>query len=131
MFWLLHFCAGLSLLHQISLNYLFYNLEQFYRYLTLQQIKICSRLEEEFQLEIWGVVEGGHGLNFKRFSILFDIMPSNYLLFLLSSDMDRLAQSISLSSVGTFMHLHWDTETFDQHMDAWKEKCLKNWDGPN
>lgn len=41
----------------------------------------ASRLEEEFQLEIWGVVEGGH-------------------------DMDRLNNAVRLSSVGTFMHLY-------------------------
>lgn len=52
-----------------------------YRYLTLEQIKAASRIEEEFQVEIWGVVEGGH-------------------------DMDRLNNSISLSSVGVFMSLY-------------------------
>jgi len=30
-----------------------------FRHLSLSQIKYLSRLEEEFQLEIWGVVEGG------------------------------------------------------------------------
>lgn len=48
--------------------------------LSLDQVKIASRLEEEFQVEIWGVVEGGH-------------------------DMDRLNNSVNLSSVVTFMAL--------------------------
>ena len=30
-----------------------------FRYCSLDQLKIMSRLEEEFQVEIWGVVEGG------------------------------------------------------------------------
>ena len=52
-----------------------------YRYLTLEQIKAASRIEEEFQVEIWGLVEGGH-------------------------DMDRLNNSVSLSSIGVLMQLH-------------------------
>lgn len=50
------------------------------RGITLDHAKLASRLEEEFQVEIWGVVEGGH-------------------------DMDRLNNSISLSSVRTFLSL--------------------------
>ncbi len=50
------------------------------RYLNLEQIKQASRLEEEFQVEIWGVVEGGH-------------------------DMDRLNNSVNLSSVSFFQTL--------------------------
>ena len=30
-----------------------------FRHLSLEEIKIVSRLEEEFQVEVWGVVEGG------------------------------------------------------------------------
>jgi ATP synthase mitochondrial F1 complex assembly factor 2 len=41
----------------------------------------ASRLEEEFQVEVWGVVEGGH-------------------------DMDRLNNTVRLSSVGTFLSLY-------------------------
>jgi hypothetical protein len=48
---------------------------------SLDEVKLASRLEEEFQVEIWGVVEGGH-------------------------DMDRLNNSVSLSSVVTFMRLY-------------------------
>ena len=33
------------------------------RELSLQQAKAASRLEEEFQVEIWGVVEGGHDMD--------------------------------------------------------------------
>lgn len=50
------------------------------RGLSLEHVKLASRLEEEFQVEIWGVVEGGH-------------------------DMDRLNNSVSLSSAATFMGL--------------------------
>lgn len=43
-------------------------------------MKAASRIEEEFQVEIWGVVEGGH-------------------------DMDRLNNSVNLASVGVFNEL--------------------------
>jgi chaperone required for assembly of F1-ATPase len=49
-------------------------------FLSLEQVKIASRIEEEFQVEIWGVVEGGH-------------------------DMDRLNNSVSLSAVSLFNNL--------------------------
>lgn len=49
-------------------------------YLSLDQVKFASRLEEEFQVEIWGVVEGGH-------------------------DMDRLNNSVSLAAVSLFTGL--------------------------
>jgi ATP synthase F1 complex assembly factor 2 len=49
-------------------------------HLNLDQLKEASRIEEEFQVEIWGVVEGGH-------------------------DMDRLNNSVSLSSASTFFGL--------------------------
>lgn len=48
------------------------------RYLSSDQIVATSRLEEEFQVEIWGVVEGGH-------------------------DMDRLNNSVNLCSAGVLM----------------------------
>lgn len=47
---------------------------------ALGQVVTASRLEEEFQVEVWGVVEGGH-------------------------DMDRLNNSVSLASVASFMAL--------------------------
>lgn len=43
-------------------------------------MKTASRVEEEFQVEIWGVVEGGH-------------------------DMDRLNNSVALASAGLFSSL--------------------------
>jgi chaperone required for assembly of F1-ATPase len=30
-----------------------------HRQLSFDQVKVASRLEEEFQVEVWGVVEGG------------------------------------------------------------------------
>lgn len=51
-----------------------------FNFIDLKQIKTASRIEEEFQVEIWGVVEGGH-------------------------DMDRLNNSVSLSSAATFLGL--------------------------
>jgi len=67
------------------------------RHLELEQAKIASRLEEEFQVEIWGVVEGGH-------------------------DMDRLNNSVSLSSVGIFMGLYLDNEKLKAEMIKWGMK---------
>lgn len=32
------------------------------RFIDFEQAKIASRVEEEFQIEIWGVVEGGHDM---------------------------------------------------------------------
>lgn len=46
----------------------------------MEEAIAASRLEEEFQVEIWGVVEGGH-------------------------DMDRLNNRVSLSSADLFMRL--------------------------
>jgi chaperone required for assembly of F1-ATPase len=56
------------------------------RYIDFQQAKEISRLEEEFQAEIWGTVEGGH-------------------------DMDRLNNTVNLSSVDSFMTVYWDQST--------------------
>eukprot|EP01036_Dinobryon_divergens_P028730 gene28730-37724_t len=51
-----------------------------------KMVRRASRLEEEFQLEIWGVVEGGH-------------------------DMDRLNNAVNLSSAGFLMQLLYDDAT--------------------
>jgi len=67
------------------------------RHISLEQAKTVSRLEEEFQVEIWGLVEGGH-------------------------DMDRLNNAVSLSSVGFFMGLYWDDETLKTEMAKWDMK---------
>jgi hypothetical protein len=50
---------------------------------SLEQLIVASRLEEEFQVEIWGVVEGGH-------------------------DMDRLNQSVALNSVALVLSTIYD-----------------------
>ena len=34
-----------------------------YRKLSFNDVIVMSRLEEEFQCEIWGIVEGGHDLD--------------------------------------------------------------------
>lgn len=51
------------------------------RFIDFEQAKIASRLEEEFQIDIWGAVEGGH-------------------------DMDRLNNTVACSSVDAFMHAY-------------------------
>jgi ATP synthase F1 complex assembly factor 2 len=51
-----------------------------YGHLTVEQVRQASRVEEEFQVEIWGVVEGGH-------------------------DMDRLNNAVNLAAVGLYMGL--------------------------
>jgi ATP synthase F1 complex assembly factor 2 len=61
----------------------------------LDQVRAASRLEEEFQVEIWGVVEGGH-------------------------DMDRLNNSVSLSSAGVFMGLLWDSKKVEEAIAKFK-----------
>lgn len=67
------------------------------RYINLDEVRVASRLEEEFQVEIWGVVEGGH-------------------------DMDRLNNQVSLSAAGLFMGLYLDNEQHkSQILDAWSK----------
>ena len=53
-----------------------------FQQIDLANARITSRLEEEFQIEIWGAVEGGH-------------------------DMDRLNNAVSLGSVTTYLNLYW------------------------
>ncbi len=56
----------------------------------------ASRVEEDFQTEIWGIVEGGH-------------------------DMDKLNNAINLSAVDTFLTSYWtDSEKMKQRLAAWK-----------
>jgi hypothetical protein len=71
-----------------------------YREISLQQAKQASRLEEEFQVEIWGVVEGGHDMD--RF-ILISINRNFSLLTTIS----RLNNTVNLASVNMFMHMYW------------------------
>lgn len=65
-----------------------------FRHINLEQAKTASRLEEEFQVEIWGLVEGGH-------------------------DMDRLNNTVGLSSVGFFMGLYWDDQALKNEIAKW------------
>lgn len=67
----------------------------FTRFIDLEKVIAASRIEEEFQVEIWGVVEGGH-------------------------DMDRLNNAVRLSSVGTFMSMYLDHEQIQQQWSKWK-----------
>lgn len=65
------------------------------RFIDLEKVVAASRIEEEFQVEIWGVVEGGH-------------------------DMDRLNNSVRLSSVGAFMSMYLDHEQIQHQWKEWK-----------
>lgn len=60
----------------------------------MEDMIAASRLEEEFQVEIWGVVEGGH-------------------------DMDRLNNAVRLASVGTFMSLRYDDHQLAAQWREW------------
>lgn len=71
------------------------------RHLTLDQARAASRLEEECQIEWWGAVEGGH-------------------------DMDRLNNSVSLSSVGVFMGLLYSAEQHSILTDKWRSSVLES-----
>lgn len=51
-----------------------------YGYIDVERGREISRIEEEFQVDIWGVVEGGH-------------------------DMDRLNNAVNLSAIGYYMHM--------------------------
>jgi chaperone required for assembly of F1-ATPase len=67
------------------------------RFINFEQAKIASRVEEEFQIEIWGVVEGGH-------------------------DMDRLNNAVTCSSVDAFMNAYMSHEELDKHFELWNSK---------
>jgi chaperone required for assembly of F1-ATPase len=67
-------------------------------YIDYQQAKEISRIEEEFQAEIWGTVEGGH-------------------------DMDRLNNSVNLSSIDSFMTVYWDQKTLDAKLDKYSKEA--------
>jgi len=64
------------------------------RIIDLEQMVAASRLEEEFQVEIWGVVEGGH-------------------------DMDRLNNAVRISSVGAFMSMYHTPSEAKDRWAAW------------
>ena len=52
-----------------------------YSRITVDEVKILSHMEEEYQVDLWGVVEGGH-------------------------DMDRLNNIVNLSAVITYWNLY-------------------------
>ncbi len=64
-----------------------------FRHINVQQAITASRIEEEFQTEIWGVVEGGH-------------------------DMDRLNNSVQLNSVGCFLGLYLSDKDVQKLIDS-------------
>ncbi len=64
-------------------------------HISLDQIKVASRIEEEFQVEIWGVVEGGH-------------------------DMDRLNHAVRLASTNVFLTLYADSARIKDMQQSWK-----------
>lgn len=61
----------------------------------MNEVIEASRLEEEFQVEIWGVVEGGH-------------------------DMDRLNNAVRLSSVGTYLSMLYTPTEIQSKWNYWK-----------
>ena len=68
-----------------------------FRHISLEEAKVCCRLEEEFQVEIWGLVEGGH-------------------------DMDRLNASVNLSSMGLFVGLLHDASSMQKLIRSWQDE---------
>ncbi len=67
-----------------------------FRKLSLSDARAASRVEEDFQTDIWGIVEGGH-------------------------DMDILNNSISLASVDTFLSSYWsDNNVIQSRMTLFK-----------
>jgi chaperone required for assembly of F1-ATPase len=62
-----------------------------FRKLSLKEACAASRIEEDFQTEIWGIVEGGH-------------------------DMDILNNRIGLASMDTFLTSYWGSEGSDRAM---------------
>eukprot|EP01041_Mallomonas_annulata_P005803 gene5803-11709_t len=64
---------------------------------TVGQARIAARLEEEAQLEVWGLVEGGH-------------------------DMDRLNLAVGLAATQTFMGLLWDQKSLATLLQRWEDK---------
>lgn len=66
------------------------------RFIDFEQAKIASRIEEEFQIEQWGVVEGGH-------------------------DMDRLNNSVSCSAVDAFMNAYMPYHQLEKTFETWND----------
>lgn len=68
------------------------------RKISLERLLEAARLEEEFQAEIWGVVEGGH-------------------------DMDRLNLAVNVSSAYLYLGLYVDANRLKSLDQKWKEYC--------
>ena len=58
--------------------------------IDVEEAKLLSRMEEEYQLEMWGLVEGGH-------------------------DMDRLNNAGNLSAASAFFNLLHDNDLASVH----------------
>ena len=67
------------------------------RFINFQQAKVASRVEEEFQIDIWGVVEGGH-------------------------DMDRLNNAVTCSAVDAFMNAYMPTKELEGVLKSWNAR---------
>jgi chaperone required for assembly of F1-ATPase len=67
------------------------------RRLTVSGASAAARVEEDFQTEIWGVVEGGH-------------------------DMDILNNSVALAAVDAFLVAYTASDAaFRERLDAWRQ----------
>ena len=66
-----------------------------FRGIDLDRCLAAARLEEEFQIGLWGLVEGGH-------------------------DLDRLNCAVTLSSVDVFLRLLLDRDRLREAVDRWK-----------
>ncbi len=63
----------------------------------MSEASAASRVEEDFQTEIWGIVEGGH-------------------------DMDKLNNAINLSAVDTFLTSYWpESDKLTDKLQRWKK----------
>jgi ATP synthase F1 complex assembly factor 2 len=71
-----------------------------FRRVSLADIRKYSRLEEEFSIEVWGLVEGGH-------------------------DMDRINNAVGLSSAMLYLGLHLDPTQLAAMEARWAEKCAQ------
>ena len=98
------FLMAMSLMFRLSkpailcrLSLLYYRTSYcFLRKLSLSEACSASRVEEDFQTDIWGIVEGGH-------------------------DMDKLNNAINLAAVDTFLNYYWtDSDKMMQRLATWK-----------
>lgn len=71
-----------------------------FRAADLEACLAAARLEEEFQIGLWGAVEGGH-------------------------DLDRLNSAVALSGVDAFLRLLMDEKQHGQAADRWRQPAEK------